>query len=154
MFQRLDTTTKFMVVVTSLFNLISSFPDMFYHVWTTVLFIVMVPTTLFNNCSSWPAHNGLSLSIGKINSCAFLHDNQFIATLYVDFLKAPAFPSPLAFLPARITRRTWSMSTLYVVQHVAVTNVALNVASADTIHRHTNRFLQTHESIFYATISR
>ena len=36
---RLDTTTKFMVVVTSLFNLvISSFPDnMFYHVWTWLL---------------------------------------------------------------------------------------------------------------------
>ena len=33
-----DTTTKFMVVVTSLFNLvISSFPDMLYHVWTTLL---------------------------------------------------------------------------------------------------------------------
>ena len=36
---RLDTTTKFVVVVTSLFNLIiSSFPDnMFYHVWTWLL---------------------------------------------------------------------------------------------------------------------
>ena len=36
---RLDTTTKFMVVVTSLFNLvILSFPDnMFYHVWTWLL---------------------------------------------------------------------------------------------------------------------
>ena len=36
---RLDTTTKFMVVVTSLFNLvISSFPDnMFYYVWTWLL---------------------------------------------------------------------------------------------------------------------
>ena len=36
---RLDTTTKFMVVVTSLFNLvISSFPDnMFYHAWTWLL---------------------------------------------------------------------------------------------------------------------
>ena len=36
---RHDTTTKFMVVVTSMFSLvISSFPDnMFYHVWTTLL---------------------------------------------------------------------------------------------------------------------
>ena len=36
---RLDTTTKFMVVVTSLFNLvISSFPDnMYYHAWTWLL---------------------------------------------------------------------------------------------------------------------
>ena len=36
---RLDTTTKFMVVVTTLFNLvISSFPDsMFYHTWTLLL---------------------------------------------------------------------------------------------------------------------
>ena len=39
---QLDTTTKFMVVVTLLFNLvISSFPDnMFYHVWTQLLIYI------------------------------------------------------------------------------------------------------------------
>ena len=75
---RLDTTTKFMVVVTSLFNLvISSFPDnMFYHAWTWLLIyhdgsnnVVQVrsfikPWTVCSNmheqacqqpCSSWPA---------------------------------------------------------------------------------------------------
>ena len=81
---RLDTTTKFMVVVTSLFNLvISSFPDnMFYHVWTWLLIyhdgsnnVVQVcsfikPRTVCSNmheqacqqpCSSWPAQPFSSL---------------------------------------------------------------------------------------------
>ena len=75
---RLDTTTKFMVVVTSLFNLVvSSFPDnMFYHVriWLLIYHdgsnnVVQVcsfikPWTVCSNmheqvcqqhCSSWPA---------------------------------------------------------------------------------------------------
>ena len=82
---RLDTTTKFMVVVTSLFNLvISSFPDnMFYHVWTWLSIyhdgsnnVVQVcsfikPWTLCSNmheqacqqpCSSWPVQPCSSLS--------------------------------------------------------------------------------------------
>ena len=86
---RLDTTTKFMVVVTSLFNfVISSFPDnMFYHVWSEhgCRFTMMFPTTLFKYvhsrlfkpwtvcsnmyeqacqqpCSSWPAQPCSSLS--------------------------------------------------------------------------------------------
>ena len=82
---RLDTTTKFMVIVTSLFSLISSFPDnMFYHVWTWLLFyhdgsnnVVQVcsfikPWTVCSNymhkhvcqqhCSSWPAQPCSSLS--------------------------------------------------------------------------------------------
>ena len=76
---RLVTTTKYMVVVTSLFNLvISSFPDnMFYHAWTTLLIyhdgsndVVQVcsfikPWTVCSNhwqtcqqhCSSWPAQS-------------------------------------------------------------------------------------------------
>ena len=72
------TTTKFMVVVTSQFNLvISSFPDnMFYHAWTWLLIYhngsnnvvqacsFMKPWTVCSNmheqagqqpCSSWPA---------------------------------------------------------------------------------------------------
>ena len=46
---RFDTTTRFMVVVTSLFNLvISSFADnMFYRVWAWLLIYHDVPTTLF-----------------------------------------------------------------------------------------------------------
>ena len=52
---RLDTTTKFMVVVTSLFNLvISSFPDNMCC-W----FIMMVPTTLFKSVRSSKVMNNL-----------------------------------------------------------------------------------------------
>ena len=81
-------TTKFMVVVTSLFNpVISSFPDnMFYHAWTTLLIyhngsnnVVQVclfikPWTVRSNmhgqacqqpCSSWPAQPCSRLSTGK-----------------------------------------------------------------------------------------
>ena len=79
---RLDTTTKFMAVVTSLFNLvISSFPDnMYYHVWTWLLIyhdgsnnVVQVcsfikPWTVCSNmheqacqqpCSNWTSSNKL-----------------------------------------------------------------------------------------------
>ena len=91
---RLDTTTKFMVVVTSLFNLvISSLPDnMFYHAWTWLLIyhdgsnnVVQVcsfikPWTVCSNmheqacqqpCSSWPAQPCSSLSTGKNKLCVF-----------------------------------------------------------------------------------
>ena len=51
---RLDTTTKFMVVVTTLFNLvISSFPDkMFYHAWTTLLIYHDGSNNVVQVCSS------------------------------------------------------------------------------------------------------
>ena len=85
-------TTKFMVVVTSLFNpVISSFPDnMFYHAWTTLLIyhngsnnVVQVclfikPWTVRSNmhgqacqqpCSSWPAQPCSRLSTGKNKLC-------------------------------------------------------------------------------------
>ena len=45
---RLDTTTKFMVVVTSLFNLvISSFPDNMFNMYEHDFWFIMVTTTLF-----------------------------------------------------------------------------------------------------------
>ena len=67
---RLDTTTKFMVVVTSLFNLvILSFPDnMFYHVWTTPVsnYVQAGQLNHVQACqqprSSWPAQPCSSLS--------------------------------------------------------------------------------------------
>ena len=89
--------TKFMVVVTSLFNLvISSFPDnMFYHAWTWLLIyhdgsndVVQVcsfikrPWTVCSNMhekacqqhfSSWPpAQPCSSLSTGKNKLCIFI----------------------------------------------------------------------------------
>ena len=91
----LDTTTKFMVVVTSLFNLvISSCPDnMSYHAWTWLLiYHMIVPTTLFKSvrssnheqsvptCMNKPVNN--HVQAGQLNhvqacqqaktSCAFL----------------------------------------------------------------------------------
>ena len=105
---RLDITTKFMVVVTSLFNLvISSFPDnLFYHVWTKLLIyhdgsnVVQVcsfikPWIVCSNmhqqacqqqCSSWPAQPCSSMSTGKNKLCIFtsvLHEVIFYSSLCV-----------------------------------------------------------------------
>ena len=89
-----DTATKFMVVVTLLFNVvISSFSDnMFYHEWTWLLIYhddsnngvqvcsIIKPWTVCSNmheqacqqpCSSWPAQPCSSLSTGKNKLCGF-----------------------------------------------------------------------------------
>ena len=60
---RLDTTTKFMVVVTSLFNLvISSFADnMFYHVWTWLL--IYNDAWFQQRCSSLFVHQAMQNSL-------------------------------------------------------------------------------------------
>ena len=91
---RLGTTTKFMIVVTSLFNLvILSFTDnMFHHVWTWLLIyhdgsdnVVQVcsfikPWTVCSNmhqqacqqqCTSWPVPPCSSLSTGKYRLFVF-----------------------------------------------------------------------------------
>ena len=89
---RLDTTTKFTIVETSLFNLVmSSFPEnTFYHAWTWLLIyhdgsnnVVQIcsfikPSTVCSNmheqacqqpCSSWPVQPCSSLSTGKKKLC-------------------------------------------------------------------------------------
>ena len=88
---RLDTTTKFMVVVTSLFNRIISLflHNMFYHAWTWLLIyydgsnnVVQVCSfmkrwIIWSNvhkqacqqhCSSWPAQPCSSLSTASTSS--------------------------------------------------------------------------------------
>ena len=60
---RLD-TTKFVVVVTSLFNLvISSFPDMFYHAWTGLL----IYHDGSNNCHTLSYNSTVTLYIFNIH---------------------------------------------------------------------------------------
>ena len=109
---RLRTTTKFMIVVTWLFNVvISSFPDnMFYHVWTWLLIyhdcsnnVVQVcsfikPWTVCSNmhkkacqqhCSSWPAQPCSSLSTGKNKLCIFARVVSSVRFLICRYLGKP-----------------------------------------------------------------
>ena len=76
---RLDRTTKFMVVVTSLFNLvISSFPDnMFYHAWSWLLIYhdgLNMPVMM--TAWTWPAWivllTGLFMHVGT--DCSWLDE--------------------------------------------------------------------------------